>query len=67
MSKRTVSGMMLILLLVGLLTLTFNIQLVEASGTVYTRADGRVDPPTTPISSVDKKRNPNCCMVRRKL
>ena len=53
MSKRTVSGIMLTLLLIGMLTLTFNIQPVKASGTIYIRADGSVDPLTAPISRVD--------------
>jgi parallel beta-helix repeat protein len=29
------------------------VQRVEASGTIYIRADGRIDPPTTPISTID--------------
>jgi len=45
--------MMLALLLLGMLALTFNIQPVKASGTIYIRADGSVDPDTAPISSVD--------------
>jgi len=53
MSKRTVSGMVLIPLLIGMVILTFDIQPVKASETIYIRADGRVDPPTAPISSVD--------------
>jgi parallel beta-helix repeat protein len=36
-----------------MLTLAFNIQPVKASGTIYIRADGSVDPPTAPISTVD--------------
>jgi len=31
----------------------FNIQTVEASGTIYIRADGSIDPPDAPISTVD--------------
>jgi hypothetical protein len=53
LSKRTVSGVTLTLLLTGMLTLTFNIQPVKGSGTIYIRADGSVDPLTAPISSVD--------------
>jgi len=41
------------LLLTGMLTLAFNIQPVKASGTIYIRADGSVDPPTAPIFTVD--------------
>jgi len=36
-----------------MLTLTFDIQSVEASGTIYIRADGSVDPDTAPILTVD--------------
>jgi parallel beta-helix repeat protein len=53
LSKRTVSGITLTLLIIGMLILTFNIQPVEASGTIYIRADGSIDPPTAPISTVD--------------
>jgi len=53
MLKRMVSGIMLTLFLIGMLTLTFNIQPVKASGTIYIRADGSVDPSDVPISSVD--------------
>jgi hypothetical protein len=41
--------MMLALLLMGMLTLAFNIQPVKASGTIYVRADGSVDFPSAPI------------------
>jgi parallel beta-helix repeat protein len=47
--RKTVSGIMLTLLLIGMLTLAFNVQPVKASGTVYIRADGSIDPPTAPI------------------
>ena len=47
--RKTVSGIMLTLLLVGILTLAFNIQPVKAEGTIYIRADGSIDPPTAPI------------------
>jgi parallel beta-helix repeat protein len=33
----------------GMLTLAFNIQPAKASGTVYIRADGSIDPPDAPI------------------
>jgi parallel beta-helix repeat protein len=32
-----------------MLTLAFNVQPVKATGTIYIRADGNIDPPTTPI------------------
>jgi len=47
--KRTVSGIMLILLLMGMLIVMLNIQPVKAVGTIYIRADGSIDPPTAPI------------------
>ena len=49
MKRKTVSAITLILLLASMLTLAFNIQPVKASGTIYIRADGSVDPPTAPI------------------
>jgi len=51
--RKTVSGIMLSLLLIGMLILTFNIQPVKASGTIYIRADGSVDPSTANITSSD--------------
>ena len=43
------------LIILSVLTLAFapNVQPVKASGAIYIRADGSVDPPTAPISSVD--------------
>ena len=41
--KRATSGTMLTLLLMGMLTLAFNIQPVRASGTIYIRSDGSVE------------------------
>jgi parallel beta-helix repeat protein len=43
---------MFILLLTSVLTLAFNIQPVRASGTIYIRADGSIDPLDAPISTV---------------
>jgi len=45
MLKQIVSGIVLILLL----PLIFSAQPVKASGTIYVRADGSIDPPTAPI------------------
>jgi parallel beta-helix repeat protein len=53
MSKRVVFGIMLTLLLANMFTLMHNVQPVKATGTIYIRADGSVDPPTAPISTVD--------------
>jgi parallel beta-helix repeat protein len=51
--RKTVSGMMLALLLISMLSLAFNIQPVKASGPIYIRADGSIDPPTAPITTAD--------------
>jgi parallel beta-helix repeat protein len=40
-------------LLVGMLSVAFNVQRAKASGTIYIRADGSIDPPAAPILSVD--------------
>jgi parallel beta-helix repeat protein len=53
LKRKIVAAIILTLLLVGMLTLAFNVQSVKASGTVYIRADGSIDPPTAPISTVD--------------
>jgi len=53
MEKKTASAIMLTLLLASMLTLAFNIQPVKAEGTIYIRADGSIDPPDAPISTVD--------------
>lgn len=44
---------MLTLLVVGILIPTFNIQPAKAEGIIYIRADGSIDPPTAPITTVD--------------
>jgi parallel beta-helix repeat protein len=49
MKRKMVSAVTLTLLLISMLTLAFNIQPVKASGTIYIRADGSIDPPTAPI------------------
>jgi len=53
MNRKLVSGITLTLLLISMLTLAFNIRPVKASITIYIRADGSIDPPTAPISSLD--------------
>ena len=54
MEKKTASAIMLTLLLTSMLTLAFNIQPVKAGGgTIYIRADGSIDPPDAPITTVD--------------
>jgi parallel beta-helix repeat protein len=51
--NRIVSGVTLILLIFGTLALAFNFQPAKASGTIYIRADGSIDPLGAPISTVD--------------
>ncbi len=49
MQNKAFSGTMLIVLAICMFTLTLNIQPIEASGTIYIRADGSIYPPTAPI------------------
>jgi parallel beta-helix repeat protein len=53
MRGKIVSGITSTLVLLSMLTLAFNIPPVKASGTIYIRADGSVDPPTVAITTVD--------------
>ena len=53
MNRKRVSAVTLTLLLTSILTLAFNIQPVKASGTIYIRVDGRIDPPTANITTAD--------------
>jgi len=53
MKLKVTSGLMLTLLFIGMLMVAFNVQPVEADGTIYIKADGSVDPNTAPISTVD--------------
>ena len=56
MSRRRaglVSGVWVLLLFVALFGVVLNVPVVKASGTIYIRADGSIDPPTAPISTVD--------------
>lgn len=52
--RKAASGMMLVLLLTSMLTLAFNVFPAKASGTIYIRADGSIDPPTAPIQQEGK-------------
>jgi parallel beta-helix repeat protein len=47
---KNVRGVVLILILVGISTLALNIQPTKASGTVYIRPDGSIDPPSASIT-----------------
>jgi len=51
--RKPASMIMLSLLVVSVLALAHNVQPVKASGTIYIRADGSMDPPTAPISTLD--------------
>jgi len=55
MYKKTVSGIMLTLLLFGIFSLAINVKPAKSTwtGTVYIRADGSIDPPDAPIMTYD--------------
>jgi len=53
MASKTSLIVSLIVVLVGILSGTLSTQGVEVNATVYIRSDGRIDPPTVPISSLD--------------
>jgi parallel beta-helix repeat protein len=53
MKMKLVTLATLIIILVGMLGMTFKVQMSEASGNIYIRADGSVDPVDAPILSVD--------------
>jgi parallel beta-helix repeat protein len=53
MATKTPLIVSLIVVLVGILSGTLSTQGVEVNATVYIRSDGRIDPPTVPISSLD--------------
>jgi len=53
MSRRTVSAVIIAMLLTSILVVVFNVQPVRASGTITIRDDGSIDPPTAPISTAD--------------
>jgi len=45
--------LMLLALLIGTLNLASRVEKAKASGTIYIRADGSIDPPDAPISTAD--------------
>jgi len=47
--KRTVSAILLVILLTSMMYSAFKTIPAEAAGTIYIRADGSIDPPTAPI------------------
>ena len=53
MSRELVLTTFFITVLIGTLGLSFEVQRVKAEGTIFIRADGSIDPPDAPISTVD--------------
>jgi parallel beta-helix repeat protein len=54
LGRKVLSAITLTLLLAGMFTVAFSIQAVNAaSGIIYIRADGSIDPVTAPISTLD--------------
>ena len=54
--RKTVSGIMVILLFISMLTLAFNVKPVKSTwtgGTIYIRADGSIEPSDAPILTYD--------------
>jgi len=51
LKRKIAIGILLTLVLTSIATLTFDIQPAKASGTIYIKADGSIDPPTAPIST----------------
>jgi parallel beta-helix repeat protein len=48
-----VSGVWVLVLFVAVFGVVLNVPLARGSGTIYIRADGSIEPPTAPISTVD--------------
>ena len=53
MERKLVLTSIIVILLTSLLGVTSRIEKVQASGTIYIRADGSIDPPTANITSAD--------------
>jgi len=51
--RKTVSGIILALLLTTMSMLAYEVRSVKANGTIYIRADGSIDPPDVPIQRFD--------------
>jgi len=54
MNGKFASLMTLVAILASISFVASKVQKVEASGTIYIRADGSIDPPTAPISTTDE-------------
>jgi parallel beta-helix repeat protein len=53
MNRQSAFLMILMLFLLNIASVTLGVQRVEASGTIYIRADGSIDPPTPSIYTAD--------------
>ena len=53
MGRESASLIVLLIILTVNLSSAIEVQSVEASGTIYIRADGSIDPPDAPISTID--------------
>jgi len=53
MSRKLVLTTILVSVLIGMLALSFKVQVVNTSGTIFIRANGSVAPEGTPISTID--------------
>jgi parallel beta-helix repeat protein len=51
--KTVSAALLLTLMLMAMLAFAFNVQPANASGTIYIRADGGIDPPAAPITTAD--------------
>jgi parallel beta-helix repeat protein len=53
MRRESAFPIVLLIILLVSLSSAIEVQSVKASGTIYIRADGSIDPPTAPISTID--------------
>ena len=53
MSGKFAALMALVVILASISSAAFKVQMVEASGAIYIRADGSIDPPDAPIATAD--------------
>lgn len=51
--KRIGTVIILFSLLTGIMSFSFNVHLAKGSGTIHIKADGSIDPPTAPVSTLD--------------
>jgi len=51
--RGVVSGVWVMLFLTAVFSVVLNVPVVKASGTIYIKAEGSIDPPTAPITSID--------------